>query len=101
MSKTEKFSTQVVQTSAQATETRLVIRAPFRPLVSGEYICRHVDARLTPKAAEKLKTIFKGLYEEHQTLSNGRHIDIPAHAVCWLLEHAEIPDTSDPSTPEI
>ena len=94
MSKKEKVVTQGVQTTAQI-ETRLVIQAPFRPLVSGEHICRHVDARLTPLAAEKLKTIFKGLYEEHCTLSNGRHIDIPAHAVCWLLENAELPGDAD------
>jgi hypothetical protein len=89
MSKKEKVFSQGVQTSAETAEECLVIRAPFRPLVAGEYICRHVDARLTPKAAEKLKTIFKALYENHATLSNGRHIDIPAHVVCWLLENAQ------------
>jgi hypothetical protein len=93
MSKKERVGVQGVQTSAPAVmdDQQVLIRAPFRPLVEGEHICRHVDARLTPKAADKLKSIFKGLYEGHHTLSNGRHIDIPAHAVCWLLEHAEVP----------
>lgn len=89
-----------VQTSALTVSGSVLIKAPFRPIETNEYVCRHVTVRLTRLAAEALKVIFNGLYEGHRTLSNGRHIDTAAHAVCWLLENIE-PGATSASIPMV
>ena len=78
-----------VQTSAPPGGT-VVIQAPVRPVAKGSYVCRHVETRLTSQMADQLKAIFTGLHAVGATLSNGRHVDTTAQAVCWLLEHARV-----------
>jgi hypothetical protein len=79
----------VVQASAQTGGT-VVIQAPAGPVAEGSYVCRHINTRLTLQMADQVKAIFTGLHATGATLSNGRHVDLPAHAVCWLLEKARV-----------
>jgi len=84
----------VVQTSAPTRGAGVMIRVPFRPLEKGAYVCRHITTRLSKQMADNLKAVFTGLHEAGATLSNGRHVDLPAHAVCWLLEHVCVSGSS-------
>jgi hypothetical protein len=98
MSKKEKFSAQVVQTSAQDKPTEcLVVHIPWRPIADGEHICRRTDVLLSPKASRNAKMALKGLYEEHRTMQNGRHVDTMAHVVNWVFENLHLVSEFDPS----
>jgi len=46
----------------------------------------HLDVNLSRKDASVIEKIFVGLREEHQTLSNGHHVDRRVDVLRWLVD---------------
>jgi hypothetical protein len=62
---------------------------PFDPMPTNyhENIILNINCRINTPQRLALRALFQGLYRTHATTADGKHIDLPVHAIQWLLEN--------------
>jgi len=83
-----KKTSRRADTTSPVAKGTAIIEVPLGVVGNGEYLSRHVEARLKTREQQlAMKRLLRGLQQTGATTKDGRPVQRPGEVVRWMLEY--------------